>query len=80
MILITILMTLTPLASSSRSVRYVEWSPPIVHPQREAVTVQARQNYTLSCEGHKPVSWHLPGHTELSDIRSRYCHYHGELL
>ena len=73
MILIIILaVTLAPLCSGGRSVRYVEWSPPVVHPQRDQVTVQARQNYTLSCEGHKPVSWHLPEHTQHSDIMSRY--------
>ena len=71
-IILAILSTLTPPAlTAGRSVRYVEWSPPVVHPQRDHVTVQARQNYTLSCEGHKPVSWHLPDHTENSDIKSR---------
>ena len=71
MILLT--LTLAPLlCSGGRSVRYVEWSPPVVHPQRDHVTVQARQNYTLSCEGHKPVSWQLPEHTRHSDIMSRY--------
>ena len=49
------------------SVRYVEWSPPVVHPLRAQVTVQARQNYTLSCEGHKPVSWHTPTDYDASD-------------
>ena len=54
-----------------RRVRYVEWSPPVVHPQVDQVTVQARQDYTLSCEGHKPVSWHTPADYDNSD-RYRY--------
>ena len=73
-IILAILSTLTPPAiTAGRSVRYVEWSPPVVHPQRDHVTVQARQNYTLSCEGHKPVSWHLPEHAATTDIASRWA-------
>ena len=52
-----------------RNVRYVEFSPPVVHPQQDHVTVQARQDYTLSCEGHKPVSWHLAQDT--GDMETR---------
>ena len=58
--------------SGGRQVRYVEWSPPVVHPQQDHVTIQARQNYTLSCEGHKPVSWHLPMSVTNRDIANRY--------
>ena len=72
LVTLVILATFLPASSGHRNTRYVEWSPPVVHPQRDQVTVQARQNYTLSCEGHKPVSWHLPEHTEYSDIMSRY--------
>ena len=28
------------------------------------VVVQARQPISLSCEGHRPVSWHTPAHQE----------------
>ena len=51
----------------ARRVRYVEWSPPVIHPQQDQVTVQARQDYTLTCEGHKPVSWHTPTDYDASD-------------
>ena len=59
-------------AAASRNVRYVEFSPPVVHPQRDHVTVQARQNHRLSCEGHKPVAWHLPQDPALNqDLATR---------
>ena len=28
------------------------------------MVVQARQPISLSCEGHRPVSWHTPAHQE----------------
>jgi len=59
------------LAHASRTVRYVEFNPPIVLPQQEHVTVQARQNYTLSCEGHRPVTWNLPMDVTNKDASDR---------
>lgn len=64
------------LANAARNVRYVEFSPPIVHPQQDHVTVQARQNTTLSCEGHKPVTWHLPQDMNNKDISDRVSIMH----
>ena len=66
-----LLMHIGVLANAARNVRYVEFSPPIVHPQQDHVTVQARQNTTLSCEGHKPVTWHLPQDMNNKDISDR---------
>ena len=63
------LVMITWADSGVRSARYIEWSPPVVHPQHDHVTVQARQSYTLSCEAHKPVSWHLPNNS--SDVLDR---------
>ena len=63
------LSLLVPLTAGGRSVRYVEFSPPVVHPQQEHVTVQARQDYTISCQGHKPLAWHLP--RQASNINNR---------
>ena len=60
---LTLLALLLGLTEGGRNVRYVEFSPPVVHPQQEHVTVQARQDLSLSCEGHKPVSWQLPQDT-----------------
>ena len=68
----SIVLILIPLVSmtsagAGRHLRYVEWSPPVIHPQQDQVTVQARQDYTLTCEGHKPVSWHTPTDYDASD-------------
>ena len=63
------LCLLAGVAGSGRSVRYVEFSPPVVFPQQEVVTVQARQDYTISCQGHKPLAWHLP--RQASNINNR---------
>jgi len=52
-------------SSCSRHSRaYKEFLPPVVRPQQEQVVVQARQPISLSCEGHRPVSWHTPAHQE----------------
>jgi len=59
------------LCSASRTVRYVEFNPPQVLPQQEHVTVQARQNYTLSCEGHRPLTWNLPMDATNKDVTDR---------
>ena len=66
-----LLYLLLGVTEGGRNVRYVEFSPPVVHPQQEHVTVQARQDYTLSCEGHKPVTWHLPQDTSNSNMATR---------
>ena len=58
-----LLYLLLGVTEGGRNVRYVEFSPPVVHPQQEHVTVQARQELSLSCEGRKPVSWQLPEDT-----------------
>ena len=63
------LVMVTSMVRAERSVRYAEWSPPVVHPQQDHVTVQARQSYTLSCEAKKPVTWHLPNNS--SNISNR---------
>ena len=44
----------------SRTVRYVAFNPPVIYPQVDHVTVEARSNYTLTCEGVSPVTWITP--------------------
>ena len=53
-----------------RTLRYVEYRPPVLDPEvdEEGVTLQARQNYEISCHGHKPLTWIIPG---LNDNRDR---------
>ena len=56
-----------------RSVRYVEFRPPVLDPQvgEEGVSLQARQNYEISCHGHKPLTWIIPGLNNNSDRQKR---------
>ena len=56
-----------------RSVRYVEFRPPVLDPQvgEEGVSLQARQNYEISCHGHKPLTWIIPGLNNNSDQQKR---------
>ena len=56
-----------------RSVRYVEFRPPVLDPQvgEEGVSLQARQNYEISCHGHKPLTWIVPGLNNNSDRHRR---------
>jgi hypothetical protein len=51
---------LLPLTLAARNVRYVEYRPPVVFPNQDFLTVSARLNITLTCEGHKSVQWFLP--------------------
>ena len=37
----------------------------------EGVTLQARQNYEISCHGHKPLTWIIPGLNNNSDRQKR---------
>ena len=71
---VTVLLSHTVvLCLASRTVRYVEFNPPQILPQQEYVTVQARQNYTLSCEGHRPLTWSLPMDATNKDVTDRYA-------
>ena len=56
-----------------RSVRYVEFRPPVLDPQvgEEGVSLQARQNYEISCHGHKPLTWIIPGLNNNGDRQKR---------
>ena len=58
---------------ATRSVRYVEYRPPVLDPEvgGEGVTLQARQNYEISCHGHKPLTWLVPGLNNNSDRQKR---------
>lgn len=61
-------------ALGSRTVRYVAFDPPIIYPQVDHVTVSARSNYSMTCEGVYPVTWHLPQNGEYgisADVRNR---------
>ena len=40
------------------------WETQPGHIYDSQVVVQARQPISLSCEGHRPVSWHTPPHQE----------------
>ncbi|XP_023348446.1 platelet-derived growth factor receptor alpha, partial [Eurytemora carolleeae] len=54
------LSLLLPLSLAARNTRYVEYRPPVVFPNQDFLTVSARLNITLTCEGHKSVNWFLP--------------------
>jgi len=53
-------LTLLPLAAPKRATRYVSYDPPVVYPSKDHVTISARSTYRLTCEGNRPVQWHLP--------------------
>jgi len=66
-ICLLIFLVCLPMSSSIRSVRYVQYNPPVIYPQKDHVTVSARSKYLLSCSGNKPVSWHMPQNTNIGD-------------
>ena len=55
----------------SRSVRYVEYRPPVILPTVDNLTLSARTDYELTCVGHKPISWVLPLDVHNKDVSSR---------
>ena len=65
-----------------RNVRYVEYRPPVLDPEvgDEGVTLQARQNYEISCHGHKPLTWIIPGLNDNSDRQKRSVRFSSHKL
>ena len=53
-----------------RTARYSEFRPPIIvtsapgAEERRELTLPARQNLSITCLGHKPVTWHVRTHAE----------------
>ena len=56
-----LLLLLPALAAAARTLRYVQFDPPRVSPGRAEVRLEARQNFSLSCSGSRPLTWVLPG-------------------
>ena len=62
-----------------RNVRYAEFRPPVILQApapasgegAASVTLHARQQYNLTCVGHKAVTWHGPGRADTGLARER---------
>ena len=60
------------LFNTFRNVRYAEFRPPVILQApapasgdgAASVTLHARQQYNLTCVGHKAVTWHVPGRAD----------------
>ena len=50
----------------------MEYRPPVLEPEvgREGVLLEARDNYQISCHGHKPLTWRLEENNTDSARRS----------